>query len=238
MLSPDKITIRDEHGIEEEIGLDEIKDHILVRSWLNAETGREEPDHCLSQVPRREVERGVGQLLEGDLVSRENGAVALTEQGKERARSLIRRHRLAERLFAVVFNLSEGAVHAQACRMEHEKVLTPEAVEGICSFLGHPPTCPHGRPIPPGDCCRLFVNEVRPLVSPLSQGEVGENYRIVFMAPKYHALLERLAGLGVSPGAMLHLTQKHPSFVMKVGETEVALDKEITEGIYVVCNEG
>ncbi|MBI4124483.1 MAG: metal-dependent transcriptional regulator, partial [Deltaproteobacteria bacterium] len=158
-------------------------------------------------------------------------------KGKDRARSLIRRHRLAERLFAVVFNLSEEAVHAQACRMEHEKVLTPEAVEGICSFLGHPPTCPHGRPIPPGDCCRLFVNEVRPLVAPLSQGSVGENYRIVFMAPKYHELLERLAGLGVSPGAELHLTQKHPSFVMKVGETEVALDQEITEGIYVVCNE-
>ncbi|MBI4124593.1 MAG: hypothetical protein HY466_01505, partial [Deltaproteobacteria bacterium] len=122
---PDKILVRDEHGNVEEMGLDEIKDHILVRSWLNTETGREEPDHCLSQVPRAEKERGEGQLTEEGLVLGENGGVALTAKGKDRARSLIRRHRLAERLFAVVFNLSEEAVHAQACRMEHEKVLTP-----------------------------------------------------------------------------------------------------------------
>lgn len=218
----------------EEISFDEIKDHLLVRAWLNQERGRPEPDHCLSRVAPTEIEKATAELAGGGLVQRNNGELKLSSLGEEHARSLIRRNRLAERLFSIVFNLSEEAVRAQACRLEHEKVLTLEAVEGICSFLGHPPTCPHGRPIPPGDCCRKFVSEVRPLVTPLSQEEAGDDYRIIFIAPKYHALLERLSGLGVLPGADLRLLQKRPSYVLRVGETEVALDQEIAEGIYVV----
>ena len=220
---------------DEILTLDEIQDHILVRAWLDHETGRPEPDHCLSKVAPEIRETAAKSLAQKGCVAVHNGHITLSAKGEEQARQLIRRHRLAERLFAVVFNLSEEAVHAQACRMEHESVLTPEAVEGICSFLGHPPTCPHGRPIPPGECCKLFVNEVQPLVMPLSSGEVGKDYRIIFMAPKYHSLLERLSGLGVTPGAHLHLSQKRPSYVLKVEETEVALDAEIAGGIYVVC---
>lgn len=223
------------HEENEELGMDEIRDHILVRAWLDQESGRPEPDHCLSKVPTPLREEATHQLISEGWIQNQKGTVVLTAKGQRHASQLIRRHRLAERLFAVVFNLSEEAVHAQACRMEHEKVLTPEAVEGICSFLGHPPTCPHGRPIPPGECCRLFLNEVRPLVAPLSHGEVGQDYRIIFMAPKYHSLLERLSGLGVTPGALLHLSQKRPSFVVKAGETEVALDNDVVSGIYVVA---
>lgn len=218
----------------EEINFDEIKDHLLVRAWLNQERGRPESDHCLSRVPPSDIDKATTELVDRGLVARQNGGLKLSSVGEAQARSLIRRNRLAERLFAVVFNLSEEAVRAQACRLEHEKVLTLEAVEGICSFLGHPPTCPHGRPIPPGECCRKFTSEVRPLVTPLNQEEVGNDYRIIFIAPKYHSLLERLSGLGVLPGANLRLLQKRPSTVLKVGETEVALDQEIAEGIYVV----
>jgi hypothetical protein len=42
-------------------------------------------------------------------------------------------------------------VHNQACKFEH--IISPELDRRICSFLGHPKTCPHGNPIPPGDCC-------------------------------------------------------------------------------------
>lgn len=226
------------HEDQEGLELDEIKDHLLVRAWLNQENGKEETDHCLSKVPGLDIATAKTQLVKEELLRTEGETVRLSSKGEIQARSLIRRNRLAERLFAVVFNLSEESVRAQACRMEHEKVLTPEAVEGICSFLGHPPTCPHGRPIPPGDCCRLFVNEVRPLVTPLSLEEVGENYRIIFIAPKYHSLLERLSGLGMIPGTTLHLLQKQPAFVVKAEETEIALDREIANGIYVVRQNG
>jgi putative ABC transport system ATP-binding protein len=81
-----------------------------------------------------------------------NMVVELTERGRKKAADIIRRHRLAERLFTDSLALeSETEIEQQACKFEH--ILSPEATEKICSFLGHPRTCPHGAPIPPGACC-------------------------------------------------------------------------------------
>jgi putative ABC transport system ATP-binding protein len=78
--------------------------------------------------------------------------VELTSRGRERAGSIIRRHRLAERLFTDSLAMdSETEIEQQACKFEH--ILSPEATDKICTFLGHPRTCPHGAPIPPGPCC-------------------------------------------------------------------------------------
>jgi putative ABC transport system ATP-binding protein len=78
--------------------------------------------------------------------------VDLTPRGRERAGSIIRRHRLAERLFTDSLAMdSESEIEQQACKFEH--ILSPEATDKICTFLGHPRTCPHGTPIPPGACC-------------------------------------------------------------------------------------
>jgi putative ABC transport system ATP-binding protein len=78
--------------------------------------------------------------------------IVFTEKGRKRAEDVIRRHRLAELLFTETFQVhDEKEVAEQACRFEH--ILSPEATDSICSFLGHPRTCPHGSPIPAGDCC-------------------------------------------------------------------------------------
>src|SRR5438270_1584928 len=79
--------------------------------------------------------------------------VELTPRGRERAASIIRRHRLAERLFNDSLAMdSESEIEQQACKFEH--ILSPEATDKICTFLGHPRTCPHGAAIPPGACCQ------------------------------------------------------------------------------------
>ena len=78
--------------------------------------------------------------------------VELTARGQKRAADIIRRHRLAERLFTDSLAMdSETEIEQQACKFEH--ILSSEATDKICSFLGHPRTCPHGSPIPPGPCC-------------------------------------------------------------------------------------
>jgi putative ABC transport system ATP-binding protein len=78
--------------------------------------------------------------------------VELTPRGRQRAADIIRRHRLAERLFTDSLAMdSETEIEQQACKFEH--ILSPEATDKICAFLGHPRTCPHGAPIPPGPCC-------------------------------------------------------------------------------------
>jgi putative ABC transport system ATP-binding protein len=78
--------------------------------------------------------------------------VDFTATGRQRAMDVIRRHRLAERLFTQTLQVeNEEEIEQQACKFEH--ILSPEVTEKICSFLGHPQTCPHGSPIPPGECC-------------------------------------------------------------------------------------
>ena len=78
--------------------------------------------------------------------------IFFTEKGRRRAEDVIRRHRLAERLFTQTFQVEdEKEIAEQACKFEH--ILSPEATDRICTFLGHPRTCPHGSPIPAGECC-------------------------------------------------------------------------------------
>ena len=64
---------------------------------------------------------------------------------------MLRRHRLSERLFFETFGIDKDVVDEHAAKIEHS--LSPEVTEKICTFLHHPLTCPHGSPIPRGDCC-------------------------------------------------------------------------------------
>ena len=90
--------------------------------------------------------------------------VELTAKGRQRAADIIRRHRLAERLFTDSLAMdSETEIEQQACKFEH--ILSPEATDKICTFLGHPKTCPHGAPIPPGRCCQ--ANDFEQAMEPL-----------------------------------------------------------------------
>ena len=89
---------------------------------------------------------------EGIFVRDGSAVVALSPRGRTKAGSIIRRHRLAERLFTdSLAKDSESEIEQQACKFEH--ILSPGATDKICAFLGHPRTCPHGAPIPPGPCC-------------------------------------------------------------------------------------
>src|SRR3954451_8894530 len=90
--------------------------------------------------------------------------VDFTPSGQQRAADVIRRHRLAERLFTQTLKVqNEDEIEQQACKFEH--ILSPEVTEKICSFLGHPATCPHGSPIPAGECCEKAGRAPDPLVA-------------------------------------------------------------------------
>ena len=94
--------------------------------------------------------------------------VELTPRGQKRAADIIRRHRLAERLFTDSLAMdSETEIEQQACKFEH--ILSSEATDKICAFLGHPRTCPHGSPIPPGPCCGRHSEPARTSASLLRE---------------------------------------------------------------------
>jgi Mn-dependent DtxR family transcriptional regulator len=140
---------------------DEIRfDHLLEQIWTCGEEGKPAlvaqlrasgPAGKLPATPEEPAARVLLRMAEIHLVALQDGEAQLTPLGSQRARDVVRRHRLAERLFKDTFSIDEKEAHTQACKFEH--IISPELDERICSFLGHPTTCPHGNPIPAGDCC-------------------------------------------------------------------------------------
>ncbi len=148
-----------EHGLivasklvsaEENQHYDEVLEHLWMARERHVDPG---PAHVEStHFTTSQYRRLTSAMAQSGLVTVNGWDVAFTDSGEERARSVIRRHRLAERLFTDVLSLrDEASVESNACQFEH--ILSPELTDRICTFLGHPETCPHGSPIPRGKCC-------------------------------------------------------------------------------------
>ncbi|MDA8170229.1 MAG: metal-dependent transcriptional regulator [Nitrospiraceae bacterium] len=196
---------------------------ILERSGQASSGGQAPLERLTSEL---KDEPAILGMQKDGLLTIKDGKVAFTEPGRLRARDITRRHRLAERLFADILALPEYEV--DACRFEH--AISTEVEEAICTFLGHPPTCPHNRPIPRGKCCKLYTSKVTPLVASLADSHVGEEFKVVFLRTP---MIDRLAGIGLVPGAVIKLIQKRPSYVVKVDETTIAVEEEVAKGIFV-----
>ena len=206
-------------------------DELLELIWTLREKGVTDLDYLLGTTQDAEAKSILRLMIKDDLFQIEENRIFLKERGEEKAREIIRRHRLTERLLTEIFELSEEEVEEEACKLEH--ILSPGVTESVCTFLGHPPTCIHGKPIPRGECCAKFKKEMKPLVIPLEELGLGEEGRIVFIAPKSHQRLDRLSTLGIVPGSIVRMHQKNPSHVLQIGETSLALDREIVRDIYV-----
>jgi len=199
------------------------EDEALEALWELSESGEVEFSALIDEVGG---EARLYEMQRDGLIDIKEGKVSLTDSGRTRARDIVRRHRLAERLFADVLDLRE--YEEDACRFEH--AISPEVEEAICTLLGHPPTCPHGKAIPRGECCKLYTRKIKPLVQSLADLEVGRSAKVMFInAPA----MDRLATMGLVPGATVRLIQRKPSYVIGIDETTLALDEDIARGIYV-----
>lgn len=208
-------------------------EELLEKLWTLREEGTCEE----SALDSREFPEGwLAEAEARSLIRRREGRAELTDTGETMARNVVRRHRLAELLFSQVLEVSENEGEAQACEFEH--VLSPAVTDKICTFLGHPVACPHGKPIPPGACCREFRDQVQPLVCRLSRAPMGAQGVVVMISPRYHSRLDRLQALGITPGARLRLHQKKPAVVVQVDETTVALEPDIAEEIFLRLEPG
>lgn len=206
-------------------------DEALELLWLLDEEGRSELERFRLNSDDPDFDELLGTLKNENLISTEGSTVRLTENGHFHSRGLIRRHRLAERLFTDVFELKDDVVETDACKMEH--ILSEELTDSVCTFLGHPPTCPHGKPIPKGECCKKYKLDITPVVTRLSEFEVGSKGRIVFIIPSEAARLGRLSSIGIAPGSVIKLIQKMPSYVIQIDETTIAIDPDIAKEILV-----
>jgi DtxR family Mn-dependent transcriptional regulator len=211
---------------------DQDAEEIAEELWTLGEQGLDHVEDLVRTSQVTLVEAGLEALVRRDLARVNEGRITLTDNGRRLAERQVRRHRLAEVLFTTVLEVSDDqAVNRTACVMEH--VLGAALTDSICAFLGHPRSCPHGKPIPAGPCCRALVTTVEPLVQPLDRMAVGATGRIVYLVPRDPAMLVRLSNLGVVPGAVVHLQQRSPAAVLRVGETTHAVEPARAGDIYV-----
>ena len=206
-------------------------DHLLRIIWMAYEKEAPELKAIESEYGNNDFLEVLQILLRDKLVTVKGHYIQFTAQGKRAGEEIIRRYRLAERLFADLLEIPPSDYEWLACNFEH--ILSPEVTDSVCTFLGHPRVCPHNRPIPQGKCCVSFVNDVKPLVQPLTTLSLGQKARIVYIFPVHKKRWGQLHQFGVFPGNTIKLIQKRPSYVIEIGGTTLALDDEICRDIYV-----
>lgn len=155
----------------------------------------------VSETVRRLCDKGLMVLSEGDIRTR---TVALTPAGREQATSVMRKHRLAERLLADVIGLELPYVHEEACRWEH--VMSDRVEVLLEKLLASPSTSPFGTPIHGGF---THTTDGISLLDAVAQGGTdgpgGEREYTLKLIPESvqtHAdVLRSLHEAGLMPGA-------------------------------------
>lgn len=174
---------------------------------------------------------GSDELVRLGLAERNGDGLTLTAAGRPEAAQAMRRHRLAERLLVDVLGTEETVVDEHACRFEH--VLMDGVTESICTLLGHPRFCPHGKPIPQGECCKRMQETAERLIAPLCDLDPGQWGQIAYIQMNNPKRLQKLMAMGVLPGVPIALLRRFPSFVFEAGYSQFAVDREIAADIYV-----
>ncbi|WP_420266353.1 metal-dependent transcriptional regulator [Candidatus Magnetominusculus dajiuhuensis] len=207
-------------------------DEYLEALWYMKEDGKDSMAELEAEIGANFNIQIVNECLAGGLasVSDDDNTVALTIKGEERARRIIRAHRLAERLLFDVMGMTKN-IEEGACEFEH--MVTPALVDSICTMLGHPKESPQGLPIPPGECCDSAATTIESSVIHLTEMEIGQAARVAYVNCRKDHELHRLNGLQIRPGVNIKLHQTYPSFVIECEGSNIALDEEIANNICV-----
>ncbi|MBT3362593.1 MAG: DtxR family iron (metal) dependent repressor [Chloroflexi bacterium] len=207
--------------------LEENTEELLETLWI-----RQKEKKSLPSVEELADNKPIlDKLLDEGYVSVADNKVSLTKKGLPEAKSVIRRHRLAERLLYDVLGTSDMLLHDKACKFEH--LLDRGLDESICILLGHPKVCPHGKAIPAGNCCKQQKTQAQKVVYPLSQLSSGQHGKVAYIHAPETGQLQKLMSMGVLPGEPIKLVQSFPSYVFEVRHSQFAADDDIAQAIYV-----
>jgi DtxR family transcriptional regulator, Mn-dependent transcriptional regulator len=135
------------------------------------------------------VHEMVGRLeKDGYLTRADDKSLVFTEQGREEARAVVRRHRLIERFLTDVLGIPWDEVHEEAERLEH--AMSPVLEERMLAAIGDAKTCPHGHPL---------VEGVREQGVLLADCEPGARILILRFENEAEEILHYLKGTGIYP---------------------------------------
>lgn len=160
----------------------------------------------------------------------------LTDKGRELAISVMRKHRIAERLLVDIIGMPWDEVHAEACRWEH---VMSEAVERqILTVLGNPTTSPYGNPIPGLELLGI-TNTDLPTYARLPELPFGEATAVIVRQLSEHAqtdsnLISKLREAGVVPNARVTVTVESTEVIISTpGHDGLVLPTEMAHSIHV-----
>ena len=206
-------------------------EEVLGIIWALREQKEDTKQKIVSEIKQKLDVDSLDELVSLKYVVIDNDKIKFTQSGESIARDLIRRERLAERLLSDVLEIKKDEMTNFVCECEH--ILSKEVETSICILLGHPRQCPHGYPIPEGDCCKKAKNTIESIVVPLSTLKPSQKAKILYILAGKDAQLHKLMSLGIVPGNIINMHQTYPSFIIQSGETQIALEEEIAANIFV-----
>ena len=204
---------------------------VPLRARISERLGHSGP--TVSQTIAR-MERDGLVRVEGDR------HLELTTEGRHKAVSVMRKHRLAERLLADVIGLDWAYVHDEACRWEH--VMSEQVERRLMTLLDGPTESPYGNPIPGmeelgGAPAVDFLDGVISLTHATAAGMRQCTIRRLSEPVQFDPdLLHQLFEAGVVPGAQAKI-RSEPNGYISVdvdGRAEgIELPAEVAQHIYV-----
>jgi DtxR family Mn-dependent transcriptional regulator len=194
---------------------------VVIQARLAERLGHSAP--AVSEMIRRIRDEGYIELRGRSLV--------LTDKGRSVAESVVRKHRLAERLLTDIIGLPWDKAHIEAGRWEH--VISDDVEARLVDLLGHPTTCPHGNPIPGsgGMPTEAFM------LSDSRQGDHVRLERVTEMIEIDQDSLSYLSDHGFIPGTEAIVTSRAPdgTLILDVGRRTIALGPALTQQLFVTA---
>jgi len=175
------------------------------------------------------VSEMLDRLEADDLIVRSARQITMTDKGAILAASVVRKHRLAERLLVDIIGLDWDKAHVEAGRWEH--VISDDVEAHLVVLLGNPTTCPHGNPIP-------GVEPVGPEQRRLADAQPGDRIRLERITESVaHATasLTYLGDHGLTPGITALIQARAPdgTLTLVVGDAAIALGPAMTQRMFV-----
>jgi DtxR family Mn-dependent transcriptional regulator len=211
-------------------GFSDLAEDILEALWIDTVEG-DEVGCLMSSLGVTSETQEIKDLSAKAYIEIRDERLFLRKEGYAEARMTVRRHRLAERLTMDILGMTGKEGEELACEFEH--LLRQGVDTKLCTMLNHPTKCPHGKPIPPGDCCLEARRAGETGIIPLTELKQGETAEIAYLAASDDKKMQKLMSMGVLPGTQMTLKQKFPSYIFKVGHSQFAVDDLLAREIHV-----
>jgi len=169
------------------------------------------------------VHEMIGRLEKDGYVTRaDDKSLAFTDDGREQAQAIVRRHRLIERFLTDVLGIPWDEVHEEAERLEH--AMSPVLEERMLAAIGDATTCPHGHPL---------VEGVREQGVLLADCAPGASIHILRFENEAEELLHYLKDSGVYPQLEGTIESSNDEVVIVSGEGRHTVSRGVAETVSV-----